>query len=273
MREVLETSLQDRFFIAVPGLNLYSGDTCAVNFQLFARHPRTLHSFAANQFTMPAVRRNSRLKANDDTGFGANPENFGGRFVNRDGSYNVRKEGVPFLRRFSLFHTMLNMPAGKFFGTLFLFYLCINFLFAWIYFIIGRSQFQGIFVSGFGPVFKETFFFSTETFTTVGYGRVNPAGDGANIVAAIEALNGLLSFAIFAGLMFGRFSRPRSYLVFSDLALISPFRGSTALMFRFAPYKDNHTLTDVEIRVNVGLKVQMDGNAEYRYYDLNLERT
>jgi inward rectifier potassium channel len=43
-------------------------------------------------------------------------------------------------------------------------------------------------------------------------------------------------------------------------------------MFRFAPYKDNHTLTDVSIRVNIGLKVQMDGSAEYRYYDLSLER-
>ncbi len=44
-------------------------------------------------------------------------------------------------------------------------------------------------------------------------------------------------------------------------------------MFRFAPYKDNHTLTDVQIRVNIGLKVAVDGNAEYRYYDLDLERS
>ena len=46
-------------------------------------------------------------------------------------------------------------------------------------------------------------------------------------------------------------------------------------MFRFAPYKDNHTLTDVEIRVNMGLQVQAEngGGPEYRYYDLLLERT
>lgn len=273
MREVLETSLQDRFFIAVPGLNLYSGDTCAVNFQLFARHPRTLHSFAANQFTMPAVRRNSRLKANDDTGFGANPENFGGRFVNRDGSYNVRKEGVPFLRRFSLFHTMLNMPAGKFFGTLFLFYLCINFLFAWIYFIIGRSQFQGIFVSGFGPVFKEMFFFSTETFTTVGYGRVNPAGDAANSVAATESMLGFLSFAIATGLIYGRFSKPKAFLLFSKEALISPYRDGKGLMFRFATYKDNHTLTNLDIKVTAAMLMEENGERTFKFYDLDLERS
>jgi inward rectifier potassium channel len=72
--------------------------------------------------------------------------------------------------------------------------------------------------------------------------------------------------------MYGRFSRPHAFLLFSDDALISPYKGGTALMFRFAPYKDNHALTDVQIRVNIGLKVQMDGNEEYRYYDLGLER-
>jgi inward rectifier potassium channel len=73
--------------------------------------------------------------------------------------------------------------------------------------------------------------------------------------------------------MFGRFARPRAYLLFSEHALVSPYKGGSALMFRFASYKDNHTLTDVEIRVNIGLQVQEDGTALYKYYDLILERT
>jgi inward rectifier potassium channel len=85
---------------------------------------------------------------------------------------------------------------------------------------------------------------------------------------------GFLSFALATGLMYGRFSRPHAFLVFSDYALVGPYKDGTALMFRFAPYKDNHALTDVEIRVNIGLQVQMEnGTAEYRYYDLMLERT
>ena len=56
---------------------------------------------------------------------------------------------------------------------------------------------------------KETFFFSTQTFVTVGYGRINPVGDGASLLAALESLTGLLSFAIITGLIYGRFSRPR----------------------------------------------------------------
>jgi inward rectifier potassium channel len=212
------------------------------------------------------------LKINNDTGFGTNAANYGGRFINRDGTFNLRKEGIPFLNRFSIYHSMLTMPRWKFIGLILLAYLLVNLVFAGVYLAIGIDQLQGVVATTYWGKFKEAFFFSTETFTTVGYGRVNPLGDGANLVAAIEAMSGFLSFALATGLIFGRFARPRSFLVFSDFALISPYQDKTALMFRFAPYKDNHTLTDVQIRVNIGLKVQMDGNAEYRYYDLNLER-
>lgn len=213
------------------------------------------------------------LKTNNDTGFGTNAANYGGRFINRDGTFNLRKEGMPFLNRFSIYHSMLSMPRWKFIGLIVVFYALINLLYSIIYLMVGIDQLQGVIATTMWGKFKEAFFFSTETFTTVGYGRVNPVGDGANIVAAIEAMSGFLSFALATGLIFGRFSRPKSFLVFSDFALISPYQDGTALMFRFAPYKDNHTLTDVQIRVNIGLKVQMDGSAEYRYYDLNLERS
>jgi len=213
------------------------------------------------------------LKTNNDTGFGTNAANYGGRFINRDGTFNLKKEGMPFLNRFSIYHTMLTMPRWKFALVILLFYALINLIYSFIYLAVGVEQLQGVIATTIWGRFKEAYFFSTETFTTVGYGRVNPTGDGANIVAAIEAMTGFLSFALATGLIFGRFSRPKSFLVFSDYALISPYKDGTALMFRFAPYKDNHTLTDVQIRVNIGLKVQMDGNAEYRYYDLNLERS
>jgi inward rectifier potassium channel len=213
------------------------------------------------------------LKINNDTGFGTNAANYGGRFINRDGTFNLRKEGMSFLNRFSIYHSMLSMPRWKFIGLILCVYLSLNLLFAGVYLAAGIGQLQGVVATTYWGKFKEAFFFSTETFTTVGYGRVNPVGDGANLIAAIEAMCGFLSFALATGLIFGRFSRPKSFLIFSDLALISPYKDGTALMFRFAPYKDNHTLTDVQIRVNIGLKVQMDGNAEYRFYDLNLERS
>lgn len=213
------------------------------------------------------------LKINNDTGFGTNAANYGGRFINRDGTFNLRKEGVSFLERYSIYHHMLTMPRWKFVGLILCFYFVINLVYTSLYLLVGSDQLTGVIATTPWGKFKEAFFFSTETFTTVGYGRVNPVGDGANIVAAIEAMSGFLSFALATGLIFGRFARPHSFLLFSERALISPYKEMTALMFRFAPYKDNHTLTDVQIRVNVGLKVQVDGNAEYRYYDLTLERS
>ena len=214
-----------------------------------------------------------KLKVNNDTGFGTNAANYGGRFINRDGTFNLRKEGVSMVNRLSIYHFMLTLPRWKFIALLVLSYFAINLVYCSIYLLIGLDQLQGLIATTPWGKFKEAFFFSTETFTTVGYGRVNPVGGWANLVAAIESMSGFLSFALATGLIFGRFSRPRAYLLFSDYALVSPFKDGKALMFRFAPYKDNHTLTDVQIRVNIGLKVlQDDLTEEYRYYDLNLER-
>jgi len=146
-------------------------------------------------------------------------------------------------------------------------------LFATVYLFIGMHQLQGWIAATPWQKFKEAYFFSTETFTTVGYGRVNPIGDWANLVASIESMSGFLSFAIATGLIYGRFSKPKAYLVFSEHALVSPFNGKTGLMFRFASYKDNHILTNVEIKVNLALLADEDGKQSYRFYDLALERS
>ncbi|NLR69067.1 transporter [Chitinophaga varians] len=217
-------------------------------------------------------RINPFSKQNDETGFGTNPNGYGGRFINRDGTFNIRREGRPFWDRFSVYHTLLNLPAWKFTCVILLFYFSINLLYTGIYWMLGVDQFQGIIGQTPWMRLKEIFFFSTETFTTVGYGRVNPIGDGANMVAAIEAMSGFLSFAVATGLMYGRFSRPRAHLVFSDNALIGPYKDMTGLMFRFASYKDNHTLTNVDVTVTIGLQVMENGTPVYKFYSLPLER-
>lgn len=220
---------------------------------------------------MALHRSNPFSKVNNDTGFGTS--SYGGRFINRDGTFNMRKEGVPFMERFSIYHSMLNLPRWKFILVIVIFFHVINLLYTFIYILIGPAQFQGMIAHTGWEKFKEIYFFSTETFTTVGYGRVNPIGDGANYVASIEAMTGFLSFAIATGLIYGRFAKPKSFLVFSDLALVTAFQDKTALMFRFAPYKDHHILTNVEIKVNIGLQVQENGKPVYKFYDLQLERS
>lgn len=214
----------------------------------------------------------SRVKINNDTGFSSKSDTASSRFVNKDGSFNLRKTGLGFVKRFSIFQTMLTIPRWKFIGVVLVFYVVINLLFTSVYILVGVNQLQGMIESDPWTKFKEVFYFSTQTLTTVGYGRVNPVGDGVNIVASLESLVGLLSLAIATGLIYGRFARPKAYLIFSEHALISPYKDKTALMFRFVNYKNNHSLTDVELKVNVGMKVEQNGEFSYQYYALALER-
>ena len=212
-------------------------------------------------------------KQNNDTGFASNSNDTGGRFINKDGSYNLVKEGMSFRKRFSIFNDMLNLPQWKFIMVILIFYIAINLVFSTIYFAIGPEQLEGLSKGNSWKIFREIFYFSTQTFTTVGYGHVFPVGDVANCVSAIESLTGFLSLAIGTGLIYGRFSKPRSYLIFSEYALISPYRDGKALMFRFAAYKDKHALTDLEIKVNVGLLVVENDKPDYKYFSLDLERS
>ena len=218
-------------------------------------------------------RINPYSKLNDDTGFSNTGNINGGRFINRDGSFNLRKKGWPFWNRYSVYYAMINLPVWQFIGIIFITFICINLLYTGIYLGIGVDQFTGMIATSGWKMYKELYFFSTETFTTVGYGRVNPVGDAANLVASIEAMSGFLSFALATGLIYGRFARPRAHLAFSDHATIAPFRGKTALMFRFACYKEHHALTDVTVRVNLAMLIQEDGHWNYKYYELPLERS
>ncbi len=215
---------------------------------------------------------NPYLKVNNDTGFGSNPNSYGGRFINKDGSFNLRREGIPLLKRIGIYQRMLSLPRWKFLAVILLFYFAMNLFFTVIYLAIGGGQLQGLVSTTPWTRFKEVFYFSTQTFTTVGYGRINPLGDAANVISSLEALTGFLSFAIATGLIYGRFAKPKAYLQFSEMALISPYKDRTALMFRFATYKDKHTLTNVEIKVGIALRVEEGGKVEYKFYDLPLER-
>jgi inward rectifier potassium channel len=175
-----------------------------------------------NQTMSSHKRINPFSKQNNDTGFASNTNDVGGRFINKDGTYNLRKEGFSFFKRFSLFQDMLSLPLWRFIMVIFIFYLGVNIVFTAIYLAIGQQQLTGIIGHSYWKIAREVFYFSTETFTTVGYGRVNPVGDAANIVSSVESLTGFLSLAIATGLIYGRFSKPRGYLAFSEHALVSP---------------------------------------------------
>ena len=113
-------------------------------------------------------------RQNNDTGFAGDSNETGGRFINKDGSFNLVKEGMSFQKRFSMFHDMLNLPLWKFITVIFLFYIAINLAFTFLYLLVGTHQLDGLIDGGNWKIFREVFYFSTQTFTTVGYGHVSP---------------------------------------------------------------------------------------------------
>lgn len=219
---------------------------------------------------------NPRSTLNPDTGFGMDPSKYGGRFVNKDGSYNIVRKGIRMQHRVSVFQKMIVMPGWQFGAIILVFFIAINLVFALIYFILGLGEFSRNAGQASPLVYLvHLFFFSVQALTTVtvDYKQIAPSGFWASLVSSFEALCGLLTFAVLTGLVYSRFARPRSYLLFSRNALVSPYRGKSGLMFRLVSYKDHHNLIDANIIVNLGLMVEEDGQPSYKFYRLPLERS
>lgn len=212
-------------------------------------------------------RKKIRQENTENSGFGNRAS---GRFINKDGLPNVRRRGVNVLNRLSWYHTMLNLSSFRFITYLVVMYILINLVFACIYYLIGVEHLTGIDKSNPLDEFIDVFFFSSQTFTTVGYGRIAPVGFMASLVATFEAFLGLLTFAIATGLFYGRFSRPRAYLRFSDIAVIAPFQDFTALMFRLAPYKNN-ALTDADVTLSTAIEINEEGVVKSNFYRLETQ--
>jgi inward rectifier potassium channel len=197
------------------------------------------------------------------------------RLLNRDGSFNVKRSSQsqrPKVR--DHYHKLLAMKWSPFMALVICIYLAVNLTFALGYMACGPEALDGAphLIGGSADSFLQAFFFSVQTFATIGYGKISPEGLLANILVTIEAFVGLLGLALITGLFFARFSRPTARVVFSDVAIIAPHDGVMSLVLRIANERLNQIVDATLTLVFSRNEVTIEGERYRQFYDLKLER-
>ncbi|MBS0469691.1 MAG: ATP-sensitive inward rectifier potassium channel 10 [Proteobacteria bacterium] len=166
-----------------------------------------------------------------------------------------------------IYHAVLNAPWWVFFLGLAVFFALINAVFALLYI----ADPQALAHARHGN-FWDAYLFSVETIGSVNYTVFVPQTTFANVIVSIEAFFGILTIALFTGIIFARFSRPFARIVFSRVAVITPFDGVPTLMFRAANQRGNQIL-DAEIRLSMACqKTTREGITMRRFEDLKPSR-
>lgn len=205
-----------------------------------------------------------------DPGFGYNSKKNAKDIINDDGSSNVlhinRKKSIS-----DLYTYFIDISWFQFFFLIILSYTIVNILFGFIYVGIGIEQItkpKGNFIEDL----LNGFFFSAQTLTTVGYGGIAPKGMLANFIAAFEAMIGLLSFSFITGLLYGRFSKPKANLKFSENLILRDFKNGRAIMFRLMNSRKT-VMIEPEIKVTLSITEKDEkGDFKRNFFTLNLER-
>jgi inward rectifier potassium channel len=193
------------------------------------------------------------------------------RLLNRDGSFNVVLEGLNPLSSLSLYHWLLKISWPRFLAFITITYVAINGLFAVGFLLCGPDALQSSAGYFSGQPFFRAFFFSVDTFATIGYGNIVPVGVIPNTLVTIEALLNIVGVALATGVIFARFSRPSARVIYSRNAVVAPYRGITALEFRIANARSSQ-LIDVQVQA-ILTKIERSGASTVRrFYELELER-
>jgi inward rectifier potassium channel len=166
-----------------------------------------------------------------------------------------------------LYHSFMTARWPTVFAWFAAFFTLFNLLFACLYAL------QPADIANLNPPnYWGLFFFSVETFATVGYGDMHPQTPFAHIIAAIEIFTGLMSLALLTGMMFARFSRPRARFLFAQCAVIRPMDGHMTLMLRAANARQNIVMEAVASLRLLRDEITPEGMPIRRIYDLRLMR-
>ncbi len=177
------------------------------------------------------------------TSFGQAPD----RVLLRDGRFAVDRIGEA--RGLSEgFVALATMPAPRLILVIIATYLTLNLTFGSIYMLVGVDHLGNANLQSLGSRWLSAIGMSVQTLTTVGYGSLYPTDAITWLIAAIEGVFGILGFSLTSAIIYTRFARPTSRLVYSDRALIAPFKDGWSLQMRVASRRRT-LLVEVEARL------------------------
>ena len=183
------------------------------------------------------------------------------------GKRDIITHGMPRLFWHDIFHYTMTATWPAFFVAVGSLFLAFNCAFALLY---GLAP-AGIANHEHGD-FWGAFYFSVETFATVGYGDMHPQTPLAHIIATLEIFTGMSFVALFTGIMFARFSRPRARILFADHPVVGPFNGKPTLIIRAANARQN-VIVDASAKLRVlRSETSLEGESMRRLHDLKLLR-
>jgi inward rectifier potassium channel len=165
------------------------------------------------------------------------------------------------------YHGLLIATWPSFFLQTAAIFLGVNLIFALLYLVD-----PGGIAHARPGSFADAFFFSVQTIGTLGYGVMAPRSLWANLLVTGESFLGVFNIALAAGLVFARFSRPSARILFSNIAVITPFDGVPTLMFRAANQRGN-SIVDAAITVSLAHQhVTREGISMRRFQELKMVR-
>ena len=231
-------------------------------------YPRILRSI--REWSNDPAPAPSPTEANQDWGLGEKWTSRSGRFINQNGQFNVQRQGR-YWWQLHIYQSLLMMSWFRFFLVVLVFCMIINAVFAGLILLNGITSLSIGTTGNWKLDFLNAFFFSVQTFTTVGYGTISPIGLGANVIASFSALIGLMSFALVTGLSFAKFSQPNANISFSKNAIICPYKDHNAFMFRLVNHQKSNLL-DLSVKVLMTWIELKNGVENRQYAKLDMER-
>ena len=169
-----------------------------------------------------------------------------------------------------LYHGMLRARWRTLFALFGISFIGFNLIFATLYYYDEAGINWGLRPIEGGP-FWRAFVFSVDTMTTVGYGNMSPISHYANIVSTIELALGILFVALVTGMAFARFSRPTARMLFSQVAVITPFEGVPTLMLRCANERHN-LIFEANAMMSLIFDEKTEGGTMRLFHDMKLIR-